>query len=68
MKIEEEKEEVPIYGGVVLDDDEKAIPRSGPGFATYERVDDEKIEVEFEMATAKIHWDRLKEGMTKKKK
>ena len=63
----EDKIEIVLYGTLEkeLDDDEKALLKLNPKFATFERIDLMKIREEIEIAKTKIRWDRRINGYGK---
>jgi hypothetical protein len=63
MMKDEEKQKVPIYGDVEIDEDEEAVLRLHPKFAMYSRMEMKIIDEEAEIACTKIRWNRReKEG------
>ena len=49
-----------IYGGVEIDDNEKAALTLPPKFTTYERIDKQKCLVEIETMVSKYMWELRK--------
>ena len=50
---------VKVLGDISLDEDEQQYLSLGPEFAQFDMVDEEKITVDFLMATTKIRWSRM---------
>ncbi len=54
--------EIPVYGDVSLDEDEKNILRKPPKFATFGQVDLYTFFQEVQVANAKLRWHRKEHG------
>ena len=52
----------PVYGDLVLDEDEKQALMLEPKFAIYQKLDEEEFECELETTFCKLRWERMKEG------
>ena len=58
----DEDMEIPVYGDVSLDEDEKNILRKPPKFATFGKVDLYTFFQEVQVANAKLRWHRREHG------
>ena len=61
-EVEEEKDEVVVFGDVDINDDEWSLLNLGPGFMVTSDLDEEDMQVEAVVALTKIRWGRRSRG------